>query len=89
VQLRGIGSYEISHGWNQGKGVVAVRIHELKNAAGESAKYGANPLGHVTFNESGKKLSAVASIKNSFGNNGKEIYARIRDNVSVTTNSGE
>lgn len=75
-------NYEISHGWNEGKGVLAVRIHKLKNAAGETASFGENPLDHVTFSDSGKKLSSVAKIVNPSGTNSKEVYASIKDNIA-------
>lgn len=75
-------NYEISHGWNEGKGVLAVRIHKLKNAIGQAAAFGNNPLDYVTFKNSGKKLSSVAKIVNPSGSNSKEVYATIRDNIA-------
>src|SRR5262245_53604431 len=52
-------SYEISTAWNERKGVLGVYINRLKNRDGYQSNRGGNPFEHVTFSESGKKLSTV------------------------------
>jgi hypothetical protein len=74
-------NYELSHGWNEGKGVVAVRIHGLKDLDGETSSAGDNPLKCVSFKNSKKTLASVAKIYNPAGKNSKEVYKSIADNI--------
>jgi len=41
--------HEIQEAWNAKKGVVGVRIHNLKNASGNLGTYGANPFDKLTL----------------------------------------
>ena len=75
-------SYEISHAWNEGKGVVGVYIHNLKNLNGTQARKGSNPLDHVTFTGSGTRLSAVAKAYDPPYIDSKQVYAHISANLS-------
>lgn len=40
-------NYEIEESWKRGMGVVGIRIHGLKNLAGEESPPGANPFDYV------------------------------------------
>jgi hypothetical protein len=75
-------SYEISHAWNEGKGVVGVYIHNLKNLNGTQARKGRNPLDHVTFTNSGTRLSSVAKAYDPPYTDSKQVYAYISANLS-------
>ena len=74
-------NYEISKAWNDGLGVVAIRIHGLKNSSGNIATMGNNPLDYVTF-DSGTKLSSVAKCYNPQGTNSQARYHWIKKHLS-------
>lgn len=74
-------NYEIVYGWNQGKGVVGIRIHGLKNLAGETASYGDNPFDYIDYGDSGQKLSSVVKCYNPGGSSSKEKYSWIKENL--------
>ena len=69
-------NYEISQSWNQGMGVVGIRIHGLENSKGQTSTSGGNPFDHVTFTESKKKLSSVVKCYKPAGANSQERYGR-------------
>ena len=75
-------THEISESWNSGMGVVAIRIHGLKDPQNGTSSMGGNPLEHVTFTKSGKKLSTVAKCYNPKGTTSKEKYDWISKHLS-------
>lgn len=75
-------SYEISHAWNEGKGVVGIYIHNLRDLKGNQARKGQNPLDHVTFTASGKTLSSIAKTYDPPYTDSKQAYAYIANNLS-------
>jgi len=75
-------TYEINESWNAGMGVVAIRIHGLKDPQDGTSKMGGNPLDHVTFTNRGKKLSSVAKCYNPQGDTSKETYAWITKHLA-------
>ncbi len=68
--------YEIRHAWEEGKGVVGIRIHNLKNQNGETSGYGTNPF--ETFSLNGKMLSEYVKCYNPRG----DAYNWIKENLS-------
>jgi len=74
-------NHEIVEAWNKGMGVVGIRIHGLKNLAGDIASAGGNPFDTITFPD-GKKLSAVVKCYNPSGGTSKEKYAWIKEYIS-------
>ncbi len=76
-------THEISEAWNKGKGVVAVRIHQLLDRNSQSSVAGGNPLGKVTFSGSTKTLADVAQIKSPAGADSKAVYASIANNLEA------
>lgn len=74
-------TYEISTAWNEGKGVLGVHIHRLKDSGGNQSSKGGNPFDYVTFNQSGKKLSTVVRTYDT-PSDSKEAYAHINDNLA-------
>ena len=75
-------NYEISQSWNQGMGVVGIRIHGLENSKGQTSTSGGNPFDHVTFTESKKKLSSVVKCYKPAGANSQERYAWIKKHLA-------
>lgn len=76
-------NYEISEGWNKGKGIVGIRIHGLKNKDGFIANLGGNPFDHITFSKNQAKLSSVVKCYNPPGSNSKEKYEWISKNLEA------
>lgn len=76
-------TYEISKAWNDGKGVVGIYVHNLKDVAGEQSKKGANPLDYVTFTSTGAKLSTVAKSYDPPYTISTSVYNHIKENLSA------
>lgn len=76
-------NHEIVKAWNEGLGIVAVRIHGLKNFDGETSSVGDNPLDYITHGPTKKKLSAIAKCYNPSGADSKARYAWIADNMAA------
>jgi hypothetical protein len=72
-------NYEIKKGWNDGKGVLGVRIHNLKNLASEQTVKGANPLDYLTVN--GTKLSSIAKTYDPPYTTSTYVYNNIKENL--------
>ena len=73
--------YEIENGWNAGKGVVGVYIHNLKNLAGDQDAKGANPFTTFTVCEGKKKLSDVVKAYDPPYSTSTNVYTHIKDNL--------
>jgi Thoeris protein ThsB, TIR-like domain len=76
-------NYEIRQSWNAGMGVVGIRIHGLKNLAGQTAAMGKNPFDYIDFSSSTKRLSSAAKCYTPTGSNSKERYAWIAKNLAA------
>ena len=75
-------THEISKGWNDGKGVLGIRIHNLLDSGGSPARAGADPMANVTFTgKAGTSLSGIAPLKNPAGADSKAVYASICNNI--------
>jgi hypothetical protein len=72
--------YEIEKGWNDGKGVLGVYIHNLKNLAGEQSSKGSNPFSSFTVN--GTTLSSIVKAYDPPYTTSKRVYEHIDDNLS-------
>jgi len=56
--------YEIIKGWNDGKGVVGIYIHNIKCPRNGKCNQGSNPFDNITFNNDSRKLSSVVKCYN-------------------------
>jgi hypothetical protein len=74
-------NHEIVKSWNDGLGVVGIRIHGLKNAAQETSSMGGNPFDHVQHNSSGKLLSSIVKCYDPPGYTSQDRYAWIKANL--------
>lgn len=72
--------YEIEKSWNDGMGVVGIRIHGLKDRNGHISNRGRNPFEHFSF-KSGKKLSEVVECYDPPGNTSQDKYDSISNNL--------
>lgn len=76
-------NYEIVKSWNEGMGVVGIYVHGLKDSNGYITEKGNNPFDYITFETSGKKLSAIVKCYDPTGANSKEKYDWISTYLSA------
>jgi len=62
--------YEIEQSLLLKKGIVGVRIHDLRNRDGLADGWGANPLSMVTLTPGGRSLDQIYSTYDYVGNDG-------------------
>jgi hypothetical protein len=74
-------NHEIVKGWNAGKGVLGLHVHNLKNSEGKHSTKGTNPFDHVTLNSSGAKLSTVVKVYDPPSASSTDVYAHIKNNL--------
>jgi len=67
-------NHEIIESWNDGMGVVGIRIHGLKNRYGYTSSTGRNPFDHITLGNQGGRLSSLAKCYAPSGRNSQERY---------------
>lgn len=75
-------NYEIVKSWNDGKGVVGIYIHGLKNSDGYTSTKGANPFDYITYGNDGKRLSEIVKCYDPTGATSKEKYDWIAKYIS-------
>ena len=66
-------NYEIIKSWNEGKGIVGIYIHGLKDSDGDTSSKGRNPFDYVSFG-GGRRLSAVVQCYDPAGRNSTQKY---------------
>ena len=72
--------YEIEKSWNDGKGVLGVYVHHLKDAAGNQSTKGRNPFEDFTLG-SGKRLSSVVKAYDPPYSTSTLVYDHIKSNL--------
>lgn len=75
-------NYEIIKSWNDGLGVVGIRIHGPKNRFGEIASPGKNPFDFITHGATKKPLSSLVKCYNPGGGTSQERYAWISEHLA-------
>ncbi|MFD2609042.1 TIR domain-containing protein [Deinococcus taklimakanensis] len=73
-------NYEIEQAWGSGKGVVAVRIHGLKNSAGLQSAKGGDP--YQDFNINGTPLGSIAKTYDPPYASSTYVYDYIQANIA-------
>jgi hypothetical protein len=75
--------YEIQKGWADGKGVVGVYIHGLKDRLGQQAYKGKNPFAGFTLNtpRGPKVLSGIVKAYDPPYTNSQSVYGHIVQNI--------
>ena len=73
--------YEIEKSWNDGKGVVGIYVHNLKNANGEQTSKGNNPFDDFTMKRNGKKLSSIVKVYDPPYSDSTDVYDYIKNNL--------
>ncbi|MGQ2984340.1 TIR domain-containing protein [Flavobacterium sp.] len=72
-------NYEIKKAWDEGKGVVGINIHRLKNSQGLQAVQGANPFANFTVEKIG--LNKIVKCYNPPYTDSKLAYDYIKQNI--------
>jgi hypothetical protein len=72
-------NYEIEKGWNRGKGVVGVYIHNLKDLFGNQSYKGANPFAGFTID--GTSLSSIVKAYDPPYTTSTDVYDHIKKNL--------
>ncbi len=73
--------HEIERTWDEGLGVVGIRIHGLKNLQGGTAARGKNPFGN--FSVDGQILSSIVTLHDPWRWDSKAVYADISENLEA------
>lgn len=74
-------THEIEKGWNDGKGVVGVYIHRLKNAASQQSTKGSNPFDYVTVGS--KSMSSIVKAYDPPFSTSAYAYDHIKTNLAA------
>ena len=72
-------NYEIKKSWNNGMGVVGIRIHGLKDKDGDISNQGANPF-DITV--AGRNLKYIVDCHDPAGENSKQRYNWIQKYIA-------
>lgn len=72
--------YEIIKTWNDGKGLVGIRIHNLKDRAGEQSKKGRNPFDDITVGKT--RLSNIVKLYDPPYKRSENVYNYIKNNIA-------
>ena len=72
--------YEIKKAWEDGKGLLGVYVHNLKDQDEEQSAKGQNPFDNFTLN--GRKLSAVVKAYDPPYTTSTFVYNYIKDNLA-------
>ena len=76
-------NHEIVKGWDDGKGVVGVYVHNLQNSNQEQSSQGANPFTSIGFGNTGRMLSSFVKAHNPPYSNSKYVYDHIKENIEA------
>lgn len=77
--------YEIEKGWNDGKGVLGIHIHNLKDILGRHCTKGKSPFDSIMVN--GKSMSNYVQTYDPPSIDSKEVYEHIADNIEIWTDA--
>jgi hypothetical protein len=75
-------NYEIQKSWNDGKGVLGIYVHNLKDRAGNQCGKGSNPFDGFTMNRDGKKLSSIVKAYDPPYSTSTMVYDYIKSNLA-------
>lgn len=74
-------NHEIVKSWDDGKGVLVIFIHNLKDKEGKQCSKGANPLYYITHSPTKKRLSTIAKAYDPPRTTSRGVYSYIEDNI--------
>ncbi len=70
-------NYEIKKGWKDGKGLLGIHIHNLKDQYGNKSTKGSNPFTGFTVGDDKKKLSSIVKTYDP----PNDVYNHIKENI--------
>jgi len=76
-------SHEIVTGWNGGKGVVGVYVHNLQDRGGQQSAKGENPFAFIKFGNSEEQLSSVVKTYDPPYLTSTAVYDYIKENLAA------
>lgn len=76
-------NHEIIKGWDDGKGVVGVYVHNLVDSEKKQATKGANPFDNIGYGSTGKKLSSVVKAYDPPYTTSTYVYDHIKENLAA------
>jgi hypothetical protein len=75
-------NYEIETSWNEGKGVLGIYIHNLKDSAGKQSMKGKNPFDTFTMKRGQTKLSSIVKAYDPPFTDSQKVYDHIKANLA-------
>ena len=72
--------YEIEKAWKDGRGLVGIYVHNLKNSLGIQSKKGANPFYRFSVNR--RRLSSIVNAYEPPYKRSANVYRYIRENIA-------
>jgi MTH538 TIR-like domain (DUF1863) len=76
-------NHEITKAWNDGKGLVGVYIHNLKNLSGSQAIKGSNPFDGFTVGNDKKLLAGIVKTYDPPYSISTNVYDHIKSNLEA------
>lgn len=73
-------NYEITKGWEDGRGVLGIHIHNLTDRLGRQSRKGSNPFSG--FNIGGVSLASIVNCHEPRGSTSKGVYSQIQLNIA-------
>ena len=73
-------NYEIEKTWNDGKGLVGIYAHNLKDKDGKQSNKGSNPFWNVNADD-GKRLSSIVKAYDPPYSTSTYVYDHIKKNI--------
>lgn len=74
-------NYEIKTAWNNGKGVLGVHIHRLKDSNSQQSIKGSNPFEGSTVGDAKRPLESIVKVYNPPYTDSKDVYGYIKNNL--------
>lgn len=74
-------NYEIKEGWNGGKGLLGIHIHNLRDRDGNKTTKGSNPFNGFTVGDEKKKLSSIVKTYDPPYAKSTNVYNHIKENI--------
>ena len=71
-------NHEVRQAWNEGKGVVGVHVHNLKDRIGNQSAKGANPFDRIAISGGPDRLSSVVKTYDPPYTTSGEVHAYIK-----------
>jgi len=73
--------YEIEKSWNDGKGLLGIYIHNLKDKEGNQSTKGRNPFDDFTMKRDNSKLSSIVKTYDPPYTDSKKVYEYIQNYI--------